>query len=54
VLPARPPPAPGRFSTTNGSPKAVLSLSATMRVKRSAVPAAENGTMIRTGRAGQV
>src|SRR5437879_1576840 len=48
------PPAPGRSSTTNATPRAALSLSATMRVSRSAVPAAENGTMIFTGRAGQV
>src|ERR1700704_327717 len=46
------PPAPGRSSTTNGWPSAELSLSATMRVSRSAVPAAENGTTIRTGRVG--
>src|SRR5262245_42828759 len=46
------PPAPGRCSTTNGWPRLACSRSATMRASRSAVPAAENGTTILTGRVG--
>src|SRR5215470_15027545 len=47
------PPAPGRCSTMKGWPRLAPSLSATMRANRSAVPAAENGTTILTGRVGQ-
>jgi len=47
------PAAPGRFSTITGWPHFSESFSATMRGMRSALPPAGNGTMMRTGRAGQ-
>src|SRR5262245_51246911 len=47
------PPAPGLCSSTKGWPRLALSLPATTRARRSAVPAAENGTTIFTGRLGQ-
>src|SRR5437899_2128267 len=41
--------APGRFSTITGTPRLSLSLSATTRAIRSAVPPAGNPTRMRTG-----
>ncbi len=43
------PAAPGRFSTITGCPIVSLSLSATTRAMRSAVPPGANPTRIRTG-----
>src|SRR5689334_22636336 len=48
------PPAPGRFSTRNGCPMAVASLSATGRAIVSVAEPGVNGTMIRTGFEGKV
>src|SRR5262245_66648414 len=47
------PPAPPRFSTTNGVPNLACRCCATMRPIRSAEPPAENGTMVVTCRFGQ-
>src|SRR5262245_62357477 len=49
---ARLPPAPARFSTTNGCPSSSLKAGAVSRAKRSAVPPGGNGTIIVTGRFG--
>ena len=46
------PPAPGRFSTTNGWPSARLSRSPTARASTSASPPGANGATMRTGRLG--
>ena len=43
------PPAPGRFSTTNGWPSVSVSFCAVARARMSVVPPAGNGTTTRTG-----
>src|SRR5690349_21413968 len=45
--------APGRFSTTTDCPSRAASGSATTRALLSATPPGANGTMMRSGRAGQ-
>src|SRR5690606_30595518 len=49
-----PPPAPARFSTTTGCPRLRLIASATGRPTVSATPPGGKGTIIVTGRDGQV
>src|SRR5439155_25266571 len=45
--------APGRFSTSTGCPRRIPSGSATTRALLSATPPGANGTMMRSGFAGQ-